>query len=116
MRAAVLVRSDFTPRKSTRHMIRKRLTDQITVGQASPMLEFDAAAGQVLPQLHPPLRWQVLNGVLLSHVRINDPKGEKVGRRVGSRGVTAPSSGRSLLSGSTDEALARSCLTYYLCV
>ena len=116
MRAAVLVRSDFTPRKSTRHMIRKRLTDQITVGQASPMLEFDAAAGQVLPQLHPPLRWQVLNGVLLSHVRINDPKGEKVGRRVGSRGVTAPSSGRSLLSGSTDGALARSCLTYYLCV
>ena len=55
------------------------------------MLEFDAAAGQVLPQLHPPLRWQVLNGVLLNHVRVIDPEGEKVGRRVSTRGVTDPS-------------------------
>ena len=79
------------PRKSTRLKIIKRLTDQVTIGRASPLLDFDAFARQVLPQLRPPLQWQVLNGVLLSHVRVIDPKGEKVGRRVSTRGVTAPS-------------------------
>ena len=58
------------------------------------MLEFDAAAGQVLPQLHPPLRWQVLHGVLLCHVGVSDPEGERVGRqREGGRirGLCTPS-------------------------
>lgn len=79
------------PWKSTRLKIIKRLTDKVTIGRASPLLDFDAFARQVLSQLHPPLRWHVLNGVLLNHVRVIDPEGEKVGRRVSTWGVTAPS-------------------------
>ena len=56
------------------------LTDQISVGRAGPLLKFDAAAGQVLPKLHPPLWWQVLHGVLLTHVGVADPEREGVSR------------------------------------
>ena len=71
---------------------KRKLTDQISVGRAGPLLKFDAAARQVLPKLHPPLRWQVLHGVLLSHVRVTDPKGEGVGQQGKggrTRGLTA---------------------------
>ena len=60
---------------------------------AGPLLELDAAAGQILPQLHPPLRWQVLDGILLAHMWVTDPECEGVGWQgeggsCGTRGLT----------------------------
>jgi hypothetical protein len=49
------------------------LTEQVSVGVADPLLEFDAAAGQLLHHFHLPLRWQVLLGVLLAHDGVVDP-------------------------------------------
>ena len=55
------------------------LTNHVSVCVAGPLLELDAAAGQILPQLHPPLRWQVLDGMLLAHIWVTDPECEGVG-------------------------------------
>lgn len=69
------------------------VTKHVSVGVAGPLLELDGAAGQVLPKLHPPLGWQVLDCMLLAHVGVTDPEGEGVGWEgegggCGTRGLT----------------------------
>jgi hypothetical protein len=85
-RTAVLpswLRSDLWPPcylKSTCVISEIGVTKHVSGGVAGPLLELDAAAGQVLPQLHPALGWQVLDGMLLAHVWVKDPEGEGAGR------------------------------------
>ena len=55
------------------------LTKHVSVCVAGPLLELDTAAGQILPKLHPPLRWQVLDGMLLAHMWVANPECEGVG-------------------------------------
>ena len=57
------------------------LKKHFSVGLACQLLKLDASALQVLPQSHPPLEWQVLDGMLHAYVRGSDTEGEGVDRQ-----------------------------------